>query len=83
MEIVLKLTIIVSLLVKIGTHMHLDLKHKRFKGFAPAHMQPIEYLFLYGESVEKEFQAEKKICNGSYVIAMGTIVFSLFYQWLS
>jgi hypothetical protein len=83
MEIVLKITIIVSLLIKIGMHMHLDSRHKRFSGPGPVNMLPIEYLFLYSATVEEEFKREKRLCNVAYAVALVTIVFSLFYQRLT
>jgi hypothetical protein len=70
MKYLFSLLVLASLFTKIGTHMHLDWRHGRFKGFAPASFQPIEYFLFYVKDVRVEFKLEKKICNIAYVILL-------------
>ncbi len=81
MKILFSLIILASLFVKIGTHMYLDWRHGRFKGFGSAFSQPIEYFLFYVEEVRGEFKLEKKICNIAYVILLLSM-FLTFSVWL-
>lgn len=75
--------VLVSLLAKIGFHMHLDWKHDRFEGFKPAFMQPIANFFFYVMDVKEKFEFEKKVCNILYIILISSIVATFFYRGFS
>jgi hypothetical protein len=70
MNTIISATTLISFFAKLGLHIHLDVKNKRFKGFQSGSMQPIEYIFFYIEDVDEKFEIEKKVCNFFYAILL-------------
>lgn len=83
MRNVLILTVLFSLIIKIQLHIYLDVKHKRFIGFKPANMQPIEYFLPYILDVQIRYKALKVICNITYCVMIATIIFTFIYSFLT
>ena len=80
MKILLILIVSISFGLKVILHIHLDLRHRRFKGASPAGMYPITYLLFYTDLVKKTFEKEKSICNLLYIVSLISSLLCLIFS---
>jgi hypothetical protein len=65
--------------IKIGIHVWLDVKNKRFEGLKPFNMMPFLYFFPYVEKVKVGYQKQKAICNIFYILFIFLVAVSLIF----
>ena len=70
---------ILTLFIKIGIHIYLDIRNKRFEGLKPFNMLPFLYFFPYMPSVKAIYKNQKRTCNLFYVIFILLLAYSLIF----
>jgi len=79
MEEYFGIILLISLIVKIGIHVFLDLSNNSFQGLgAPGMINP-KLLFPYTKTVKPHLHLARKICNISYYIFLVTFIIASIY----
>lgn len=79
MEVFFGIMLLISIIVKIGIHVFLDLSNNSFQGLgAPGMINP-KLLFPYTKTVKPHLHLARKICNISYYIFLVTFIIASIY----